>query len=96
MCAAGAENVITSKLIANTGWHNMGTASIGIDGANSVVDEWFRAHDERNLFVVDGRIFCDQRGSQSDSHHSRVGTLYCTADKDQARRRELISCFRYS
>ena len=39
MYAAGAEDVITSKLIANAGWHNMGTARMGLDGANSVVNE---------------------------------------------------------
>jgi choline dehydrogenase-like flavoprotein len=57
MYAAGAEDVIASKLIANAGWHNMGTARMGIDGANSVVNEWGRAHDVRNLFVIDGSIF---------------------------------------
>lgn len=57
MYAAGAADVMTSKLIANAGWHNMGTARMGVDGANSVVNEWGRAHDVRNLFVIDGSIF---------------------------------------
>jgi choline dehydrogenase-like flavoprotein len=57
MRAAGAEDVITSKLVANAGWHNMGTARMGQDGATSVVNEWGRSHDVKNLFVIDGSIF---------------------------------------
>ncbi len=35
----------------------MGTARMGRDPARSVVNEWGRAHDVRNLFVIDGSVF---------------------------------------
>ena len=57
MRAAGAADVITSKLVPNAGWHNMGTARMGVDPATSVVNEWGRTHDVNNLFVIDGSIF---------------------------------------
>ena len=57
MEAAGAEDVIVSKLLANAGWHNMGTARMGRDPERSVVNEWGRSHDVKNLFVIDGSIF---------------------------------------
>jgi choline dehydrogenase-like flavoprotein len=57
MREAGAVDVITSKLVPNAGWHNMGTARMGTDGANSVVNEWGRAHDVKNLFIIDGSVF---------------------------------------
>lgn len=57
MRAAGAIDVITAKLIGNAGWHNMGTARMGTDPATSVVNEWGRCHDVRNLFIIDGSIF---------------------------------------
>ena len=39
------------------GWHLMGTARMGTDPETSVVNEWGRCHDVRNLFIVDGSIF---------------------------------------
>jgi choline dehydrogenase-like flavoprotein len=39
------------------GWHLMGTARMGTDPERSVVNEWGRCHDVRNLFVIDGSIF---------------------------------------
>ena len=35
----------------------MCTARMGTDPARSVVNEWGRCHDVRNLFIVDGSIF---------------------------------------
>ena len=35
----------------------MGTARMGRDSQNSVVNEWGRSHDVKNLFIVDGSIF---------------------------------------
>ncbi|MFP6639652.1 MAG: GMC family oxidoreductase, partial [Myxococcota bacterium] len=39
------------------GWHLMGTARMGKNPENSVVNEWGRAHDVPNLFVIDGSVF---------------------------------------
>jgi hypothetical protein len=35
----------------------MGTARMGTDPETSVVNEWGRAHDVKNLFIIDGSIF---------------------------------------
>ena len=62
MRAAGAVDVIETKLLKNAGWHNMGTARMGTDPNTSVVNEWGRCHDVKNLFVVDGSIFVTSAG----------------------------------
>ena len=35
----------------------MGTARMGTNSGKSVVDEWGRAHDVKNLFIIDGSLF---------------------------------------
>ena len=55
--AAGATQVLNQPLTRETGWHLMGTARMGNDPANSVVDRYGRAHDVPNLFIVDGSLF---------------------------------------
>ena len=58
LIAAGATGILREqKQIKNTGWHNMGTARMGTDPATSVVNEWGRSHDVKNLFVIDGSVF---------------------------------------
>ncbi|MFT5449526.1 MAG: choline dehydrogenase-like flavoprotein [Gammaproteobacteria bacterium] len=60
--AAGAIDVLTESPIPYGGWHLMGTARMGTDPGRSVVNEWGRAHDCRNLFIVDGSIFVTSAG----------------------------------
>ena len=55
--AAGAKQTFSSHLRRNAGWHLLGTARMGNDPANSVVDRWGRTHDVPNLFIIDGSIF---------------------------------------
>jgi choline dehydrogenase-like flavoprotein len=55
--AAGARSTFTEAPMRVAGWHLMGTARMGTDPQRSVVNEWGRAHDVRNLFVIDGSIF---------------------------------------
>jgi choline dehydrogenase-like flavoprotein len=55
--AAGAFQVNSWGQNRHTGWHLMGTARMGKDPAKSVVNEWGRSHDVRNLFIIDGSIF---------------------------------------
>ena len=62
MRAAGATDVTTGGPIAHGGWHNLGTARMGSDPANSVVNEWGRSHDVKNLFIIDGSIFVTSAG----------------------------------
>ena len=60
--AAGAADVITEAPIGVGGWHLMGTARMGSDPERSVVNEWGRSHDVKNLFIVDGSIFVTSAG----------------------------------
>lgn len=60
--AAGAVDVQADPLMRTAGWHLMGTARMGTDPARSVVNEWGRAHDVKNLFIIDGSIFVTSAG----------------------------------
>ncbi len=55
--AAGARDTIVEAPLPFAGWHLMGTARMGTDPARSVVNEWGRSHDVRNLFIIDGSLF---------------------------------------
>jgi choline dehydrogenase-like flavoprotein len=58
MQAAGAQQVWKEPVLEATGSpHLLGTARMGNDPKNSVVDKFHRAHDIRNLFVCDGSSF---------------------------------------
>ena len=60
--AAGAYDVGFEKPLGHGGWHLMGTARMGMDPERSVVNEWGRSHDVKNLFVVDGSLFVTSAG----------------------------------
>jgi len=55
--AAGARDTVADAPLPFAGWHLMGTARMGTDPDTSVVNEWGRCHDVRNLFIIDGSIF---------------------------------------
>ena len=55
--ASGATHITSQAPLAPGGWHLMGTARMGADPERSVVNEWGRCHDVKNLFVIDGSIF---------------------------------------
>ena len=57
MQAAGAWEIQSHGPIRMAGWHLLGTARMGKDASHSVVNEWGRSHDVRNLFIVDGSVF---------------------------------------
>jgi choline dehydrogenase-like flavoprotein len=59
---AGATDIGTLTPTPNSGWHLLGTARMGTDPERSVVNEWGRSHDVRNLFIVDGSIFVTSGG----------------------------------
>ena len=60
--AAGAVHVHSESPLSIGGWHLMGTARMGLDPATSVVNEWGRSHDVRNLFIIDGSVFVTSAG----------------------------------
>lgn len=57
MDAAGAVRTSSNRTLRGAGWHLLGTARMGSDPRASVVDEFGRAHDVKNLFVIDGSLF---------------------------------------
>ena len=72
----------------NGGWHLLGTARMGTDPERSVVNEWGRCHDVKNLFIVDGSIWVTSGGVNptstiqalalyiADSIKQRLATLF--------------------
>jgi choline dehydrogenase-like flavoprotein len=60
--AAGAKHTLADAPLSVAGWHLMGTARMGSDPATSVVNEWGRCHDVKNLFIIDGSIFVTAGG----------------------------------
>ena len=54
--AAGARKAWVTHRNFSSG-HNLGTARMGDDPANSVVDGFGRSHDVANLYVIDGSVF---------------------------------------
>ena len=55
--ASGAKASVADAPLRPAGWHLMGTARMGTDPERSVVNQWGRCHDVRNLFIIDGSIF---------------------------------------
>lgn len=55
--AAGAIETQVVHQVRDTGWHLLGTATMGSDPRTSVVNEWGQTHDVPNLFVFDGSTF---------------------------------------
>jgi choline dehydrogenase-like flavoprotein len=86
--AAGATSICCSRTVLNSPGHLLGTARMGLDPERSVVNEWGRAHDVKNLFLVDGSIWVTSRGVNptstiqalalyvADSIKKRLATLF--------------------
>lgn len=54
---AGATEIVVHELVESAGFHLLGTARMGDDPRDSVVDPTGRAHDAANLWIVDGSVF---------------------------------------
>ena len=86
--AAGARDIAVECPILNGGWHLLGTARMGLDPERSVVNDWGRCHDVKNLFIVDGSIWVTSGGVNptstiqalalyiADSIKQRLATLF--------------------
>jgi choline dehydrogenase-like flavoprotein len=59
---AGATDISSSTAVLNYPGHLLGTARMGTDPGRSVVNEWGRCHDVKNLFIVDGSIWVTSGG----------------------------------
>jgi choline dehydrogenase-like flavoprotein len=55
--ASGANQVLVNPLLKPSGWHLMGTTTMGTNPNQSVVNDWGRCHDVKNLFIIDSSIF---------------------------------------
>jgi len=83
--AAGASSVRTLGFDSILGWHLLGTARMGADPADSVVNADHRAHDVPNLYVVDGSSF--STGGAVNPTHTIQALALRAADKIWAARR---------
>ncbi len=72
----------------HAGWHLMGTARMGRDPERSVVNEWGRSHDVKNLFIIDGSVFVTSGGVNPTST-IQAFALY-VADQMKSRLYELF------
>ena len=76
LLAAGAHDVGVELPVIEGGWHLIGTAHMGKDPSRSVVNEWGRSHDVKNLFIVDGSIFVTSAGVNPDLDDPGTGTAH--------------------
>ena len=60
--AAGASFVTPTVTSGVASGHVMGTTRMGTDPERSVVNEWGRSHDVKNLFVADSSMFVTSGG----------------------------------
>ena len=82
MRAAGAKKTSGFGPVRAAGWHLMGTAKMGLDPQQSVVDARGRSHDVPNLFVVDSSIFVTSGGVNPTSTMQALA-LYIAAGMKQ-------------
>jgi choline dehydrogenase-like flavoprotein len=62
LTVAEAKNLYVSRTNLNSPGHLLGTARMGTNPERSVVNEWGRCHDVKNLFIVDGSIWVTSGG----------------------------------
>jgi choline dehydrogenase-like flavoprotein len=84
--AAGADSVRVLGFDTLLGWHLLGTARMGSDPDDSVVDAWHRCHDVPNLLLVDGSVMAT--GASVNPTHTVQALALRAADGIWARRRE--------
>ncbi|MGO4831210.1 GMC family oxidoreductase, partial [Rhizobiaceae sp. 2RAB30] len=63
--------------------HLLGTARMGTDPRTSVVNEWGRSHDVKNLFVVDGSVFVTSGGVNPTSTIQAIALYICDQIKSR-------------
>jgi choline dehydrogenase-like flavoprotein len=86
LTAAGAVSVQIRGFSPLPGWHLLGTARMGSDPEDSVVNADQRVHGMRNLFIADASVFATA-GGVNPANTIQALALRC-ADRIWARRRE--------
>jgi choline dehydrogenase-like flavoprotein len=89
--AAGAKRTMSTSLMRDCGWHLMGTARMGNDPATSVVDQWGRAHDVPNLYIIDGSTFVTCAGANPTATIAAVALRCVDHMIEQASNQEVAS-----
>lgn len=74
--AAGGKVSTAFGPVRHTGWHLMGTARMGDDPTDSVVNRYGQAHAVPNLFIVDSSIFVTS-GAVNPVATAQALTLHC-------------------
>ncbi|WP_394828559.1 GMC family oxidoreductase [Pendulispora albinea] len=87
--AAGAYKTFVAPQIRETGWHQLGTARMGMDRTTSVVDPWGRAHDVPNLYIMDGSIWPTSSGMNPTATICALA-LRCTEHMISERRTQRV------
>ncbi|MGE0282825.1 MAG: GMC family oxidoreductase [Rhizobiaceae bacterium] len=59
---AGAYRTVVAPQSRESGWHILGTAKMGDNPRDSVVDRYGRTHDVANLFIIDGSVWPTSAG----------------------------------
>jgi choline dehydrogenase-like flavoprotein len=59
---AGAKKITAFGPVKNTGWHLVGTAKMGTNSKNSIVNKFGQCHEIKNLFIIDSSIFPSSSG----------------------------------
>ena len=85
MEAAGAARIVSAEKLQAAPGHYLGTARMGADPERSVVDAWGRAHDVRNLFIIDGSVFTSAGSSVPTSTIQALALRTADYVKDNAR-----------
>ncbi len=86
--AAGATDVHSNPLLRAAGWHLLGTARMGADPEQSVVDRFGACHDVKNLFIIDGSIFTTG-GAVNPTNTIQALALY-VADNLKKRAKDIL------
>jgi choline dehydrogenase-like flavoprotein len=81
--AAGAVAVSPPVSAGVSSGHSMGTTRMGTDPARSVVNEWGRSHDVKNLFIVDSSVFVTSAGVNPTSTLQAVALYIADAMKQR-------------
>ena len=89
MKAAGAVEITHDPLKREAGWHLMGTAKMGTNKDESVVNKYGQTHDVDNLFIIDGSIFVTA-GAVNPTSTIQTLALYI-ADHISSKSRDFLS-----
>ena len=88
LAATGARDIACEVPLPSAGSDILGTARMGPDPERSVVNEWGRCHDVKNVFIVDGSIWVTSGGVNPTSTIQALA-LY-VADSIKQRRAKLF------